>query len=270
MFTKNTTSSDSSLSKNQSKKQALVIVDAYNSGGRLVESFNEKFKDNSNTVAVHVQSTLKPYNKMAAPRSENYVENILLNSNNEDTSSFEKNSESKSKGNIVLANNINDIIESLRKYDVMAVFAGQEPGVELADILSEKLELKNTNGTKLSSARRNKYEMRQAISNANLAAPKFIKSNKLAEILEWVNKSEEYPVVVKALRSAGTDGVYICSNENELKKAFNELIGSETIYSETNTDILVESFLDGTEYVVNAVSLEGEHYVTDVGSIRKN
>lgn len=226
-------------------KNAYVIVDGYSSGRMLVDAFKEQFKNDSETVIVHVLSTPVPYTTMAAPEFEKYAESIVLDGD------------------------IQSVIDQLKKYNVMAVVAGQEPGVELADTLSEKLQLKNTNGTEKSAARRNKFDMVKTIAEAGLAAPKFLKSSNLSQILDWVRENTQYPVVIKALRSAGTDGVYISSSEEELKAAFGKLIGSESIYNETNQEVLIESFLDGTEYVVNAVSMDGIHYVTDVWMYQK-
>lgn len=225
--------------------KALVIVDGYSSGRLLVDSFNRKFKDHPDMVAVHVLSTPTPYTSMAAPETHKYAESIVFNGN------------------------LDDVLLALKKYDVVAVFPGQEPGVELADRLSEKLGLATTNGTKLSTARRNKFDMVKAVAEAKINAPKFIKTKDYAEILSWVKLNTEYPVVIKALRSAGTDGVYICANEKELKANYDKLFGSESIYNEINNEILVESFLDGNEYVVNGVSLLGKHHVTDVWMYQK-
>jgi biotin carboxylase len=225
-------------------KNAYVIVDGYGSGGMLVDSFRKKIDGDSDTAIIHVLSTPVPFSKMPAIDSSKYDETIMFDG-------------------------MEQVIDALSKYKVIAVLAGQEPGVELADKLSEKLGLQSTNGTEMSTARRNKYDMIKAVTDAGLNAPKFIKSKDLSEILDWVQKNTKYPVVIKALRSAGTDGVYISSNENELRAAFEKLINSESIYDEVNNEILVESFLDGKEHVVNAVSLDGEHYVTDVWMYQK-
>lgn len=225
------------------KKKVHVIVDAYFSGGKIVDSYKKKLKDNFEVAIVHVQSTSVPANKMPAIAFEKYDENI------------------------VCTGDIQKVIDSLNeKYEVIAVLLGHESGVELADTLSERFGLKSSNGTEKSVARRNKYEMIKTVAEAGLATPKFIKSNNLSEILSW---AQEYPIVIKALRSAGTDGVYICRNKEELKIAFQKLLGSKSIYDEINEEILVESFLQGKEYVVNAVSKDRKHYVTDVGIYEK-
>jgi hypothetical protein len=56
-------------------------------------------------------------------------------------------------------------------YRIVAVIAGSEPGVELADKLSHRLRLR-TNGEELSAARRNKYLMGEAVRAAGIRAVK--------------------------------------------------------------------------------------------------
>jgi biotin carboxylase len=220
-------------------KKAYVIVDAYSSGRMLPDIFREKICDNQDAVLVHVQSTPYIMSKMAVFEVEKYAENIIY------------------------TGIIDNVISALSKYHVLAVLVGQEPGVELADLLSEKLNL-SSNGTRKSTARRDKYEMIKTIADAGLAAPKFIKSKKISEILHWIEAETNYPVVLKVLRSASTDGVYICRDEQEVSEAFAKSIGHKTIMEEINSEVLVESFLNGKEYVVDAVSYDGQHYITDV------
>jgi GTP cyclohydrolase III len=61
-----------------------------------------------------------------------------------------------------LIDQINDL-----PLNVRAVFAGAETGVELADQLSEAMNLR-TNGTAHSEERRNKFAMGEAVRNAGI------------------------------------------------------------------------------------------------------
>src|SRR3712207_7457970 len=57
------------------------------------------------------------------------------------------------------------LAERLRPYAPIAVVAGMETDVPLADALSERMGLPS-NGTALSSARRDKYDMAEALRRA--------------------------------------------------------------------------------------------------------
>ena len=64
---------------------------------------------------------------------------------------------------------INDLINC--EYDIIASLAGAEQGVELNDIIASKLNLKG-NLLEKSNARRNKYDMGEAVRAAGLRAVK--------------------------------------------------------------------------------------------------
>lgn len=226
--------------------KAIVIVDAYSSGRMFPDILKTKIGCRTDVVLVHLQSTPYIMSKMAVFETEKYAENIIYNGD------------------------MQTLLQAFAKYTVIAVLVGQEPGVELSDALSEQLQLASSNGSSKSVARRDKYAMRRVIGDAGLAVPKFIKSDNIADVIMWREKENvSYPVVVKVLRSASTDGVYVCSNQAELEQAFAKLIGHKTIMEEVNTEVLVESFLKGNEYVVDAVSYAGKHYVTDVWLYQK-
>ena len=65
--------------------------------------------------------------------------------------------------------------------------------------------------------------------------------------------------VLKPCKSAGTDGVYIAKSLEECERRFDEILGTETVFGESNDNVLVQEFMKGTEYVVDHVSVEGVH-----------
>ena len=65
--------------------------------------------------------------------------------------------------------------------------------------------------------------------------------------------------VLKPCKSAGTDGVYIAKSLEECQRRFSEILGTETVFGESNDNVLVQEFMKGTEYVVDHVSVEGVH-----------
>lgn len=156
------------------------------------------------------------------------------------------------------------IVLMLKRLGVECVVAGAEPGVPLADRLSEGLGLKS-NGTELSLARRNKYIMGKVIQDSGLPTPSYAKVSEWEQIMAWKDVERvSYPIVIKPLDSAGTDGVSICENEEALRNAFKDLKGTQNILGSTNDSMLVQSFLDGEEFVVNSVSLNGKPYIVSI------
>ncbi|MEO7261048.1 MAG: ATP-grasp domain-containing protein, partial [Jatrophihabitantaceae bacterium] len=77
------------------------------------------------------------------------------------------------------------------------------------------------------------------------------------------------PVVVKPLASAATDSVAICADAAQVGQAAATILGTPTIWGEANLEVLVQSYLDGVEYVVDMVSWQGRRYTCGVWEYRK-
>jgi biotin carboxylase len=71
------------------------------------------------------------------------------------------------------------------------------------------------------------------------------------------------------LSSASTDGVFICHSIDEVRSAARNVLASSDIFGTTNREALVQSYLDGTEYIVDTVSWDGETYVCGVWRYEK-
>src|SRR3990167_3016349 len=217
-----------------------AIVDAYGPGMYFVPLLKEKGYN-----FIHIQSS----KSIPAPFRD-FIENAGF------------------IANIAYENNLNEVINFLRKNNVTCVIPGFETGVMTADILSENLKIK-TNGTTLSAARRNKSLMMDALRSKNVPTVNYLKTNNVNSAIEWANTKTNYPVVAKPVDSASSEDVYICRNDNELEIACNKIINKTNLMGSANTEALIKSFLKGTEYVVNSVSCEGKHYITDIWECKK-
>ncbi|MEO7260183.1 MAG: ATP-grasp domain-containing protein [Jatrophihabitantaceae bacterium] len=160
------------------------------------------------------------------------------------------------------------LASELGQYSPIAVVAGMEPDVPLADALSERLGLA-TNGTALSSARRNKYDMAEALRRAGVRCADQFKSDRAEDIVAWAQAAGRYPVVVKPLTSAATDGVAICADAGQVREAAEAILGTESLWGEANDEVLIQSYLDGIEYVVDMVSWQGSRYTCGVWEYHK-
>lgn len=157
---------------------------------------------------------------------------------------------------------IEGVAKKLRKtgHAVVAVMAGAETGVELADKLSEHLGLR-TNGVRLSEARRNKFIMGETIRAAGLRAVKQLKATTWIEIANFLSEWNPHPfyVVLKPVESAGSEDVILCHNISEVQDAFGRIMGKVNGLGLLNKAVLVQEYLDGQEYVVDMVSRDGVH-----------
>lgn len=151
-------------------------------------------------------------------------------------------------------------------HTIKAVVPGCEPGVELADALSEGMGVPS-NGTELTWARRDKAGMQDRLAQCGVPSAEQTKSPDLEVLLTWVRERETrlgkeaaYPVVVKPTGGSGGEGVYFCSSEDDLKQAHGELIGATQTGSGREVEQLaLQEFLSGTEYIIDTCSLDGEH-----------
>lgn len=214
-----------------------AVVDAYSAGRFLPRAFRKVGAD-----VVHVQSTPEWLPSVPPPDLTPYVANVVHTE-------------------------LASTIAQLRAHGVVGVVPGQETGVPLADLLSERMGLP-TNGTARTSARRDKYDMIETLRAAGIRCARQTKSDDAEAIVAWA-EAEGYPVVVKPLSSASTDGVSICRSAGEVRAAAGAVLGTHDIFDKLNHEVLVQSYLDGTEYVVDVVCCAGNRHVCGVWRYEK-
>ncbi|MCA1706299.1 MAG: ATP-grasp domain-containing protein [Actinobacteria bacterium] len=148
------------------------------------------------------------------------------------------------------------------------VVAGAESGVLLADELSSTLGVPG-HGMRRSIARRDKFEMQQAVRAAGLATTECFRSASADEIIEWVLGRNEWPVVLKPVLSAGADNVIFCQTKDEVVTANDSIMSSDDRYGRRNEVVLAQGYLAGAEYYVNSVSRDGVHRIVEVWRYHK-
>ncbi|MEV7117523.1 ATP-grasp domain-containing protein [Kitasatospora griseola] len=143
----------------------------------------------------------------------------------------------------------------------VAVLPGRETGVELADALSERLELP-TNGTRLSAARRDKYVQIETLRAHGVPAMRQLRTADESELRAW-HEQLAGVAVVKPLRSYWGDGVSFCDTPEESVAALRRLRSRGTVHGEPIEEVVAQEYLVGAEYILNTVSSAGVHQLTD-------
>ncbi|MBX9768367.1 MAG: ATP-grasp domain-containing protein [Bdellovibrionales bacterium] len=220
----------------------VIVVDAYSSGNLLAPEFKRRF----GLRADHVQSTREIWPIL---RPSFFPEH------------FER--------NFPFDNNFAELVTWAREAAPLAVIAGTETGVELADQLSEALGLATSNGTTMSPARRDKFLMIEACRSAGLKVAQQIKAKSWDEVSVWLAKTGLKKIVVKPLKSAWTDSVVVTEDFKVAKQALENIVGTVNKLGIQNEFALVQEFLPGVEHVLNSVSSRGRHYVTDMWKYQK-
>jgi carbamoylphosphate synthase large subunit len=214
-------------------RQVAVVVDGYSAGNFFPAAFAPY-----GVRLVHVRSTPELIPTMSPPNLSEYDENIVM----ADEAA---------------------LVERLRRDDPVCLVPGQESAVELADRLSETLGLPS-NGSALSRARRDKYEMIEALRRAGVRCARQLRTADPAAVAAWAEGEAGAPVVVKPLSSAATDGVYVCATPAEARSAAERVLAARDIFGFRNTEVLVQSYLAGTEYIIDTVSSDGHRYACGV------
>ena len=116
--------------------------------------------------------------------------------------------------------------KAAKSYRIVACMTGGEAGVDLADKLSEKLGVR-TNGTDIPN-RRDKKIQQELIKEAGLRSVRQAGGDKFSDVESFL-RTEDYPLVLKPVESAGSDGVKLCHNFNEAKEHFDVLMKSQMV-----------------------------------------
>jgi len=149
--------------------------------------------------------------------------------------------------------------------EIISVMPGAETGVCLSERVADMLELR-TNGVKLTECRRNKFLMNERVKNYYQERGEDIRVVKQLEVTKWDEGVTDwlmewnptpFQAIVKPMESAGSDDVKLCKNIAEVRQHCEYVLGKSNQLGLKNMGVLVQEFLEGTEYVVDTVSRDG-------------
>ncbi|MBR6587455.1 MAG: ATP-grasp domain-containing protein [Kiritimatiellae bacterium] len=96
----------------------------------------------------------------------------------------------------------------------------------------------------------NKYEMRRRAAECGVAVPKCVHVLEIAD-LELAVEPLRFPVMIKPVDNAASRGVYKAKSLDELKRLFPLSV------EESRQGVIIEEFVTGKEYVVEAFTCSG-------------
>ena len=166
------------------------------------------------------------------------------------------------------ADSFEETVELVRSFDPVLVIAGSENGVPLATHLADELGLPG-NPWKNIDKMINKDAMQKALEDAGIRSIKgrIVKSPE--EALEFCRENGFTTAVVKPLRGAGSQGLFLCDDLDEVSSAVSEVLSMKNFFGNENREVLVQERIVGTEHIVNTASCDGMHRVTSVLRYRK-
>ena len=161
-----------------------------------------------------------------------------------------------------------ETLKEVKKYNPVLVLPGNEHGVVLATKLANDLNLL-CNSIENLDAMTLKHEMHNRLAEKGL---RYIRGKVICtvdEAIEFYDNESLKEVVIKPVYSAGSVGVKICLNKEELIRGIKELFNKKNYYNEDIKEIIIQERINGTEYIVNTVSCEGIHRVTTIWKYSK-
>ena len=152
--------------------------------------------------------------------------------------------------------------------NICGVFAGTDPGIELADTLAKEYGTPG-NSPETSSARRDKLRMKTLVAASGLRTPKFSCCKSEEDIYNFCHTAQ-LPIVVKTPTGSGSKNVYICQSLDAAIKA-HQIITASNDFTSLNTPSfsLCEEFIQGIEYIVNLFGNGEKVIVTDIWRYQK-
>ncbi|WP_306361346.1 ATP-grasp domain-containing protein [Nocardia sp. CC227C] len=163
---------------------------------------------------------------------------------------------------ICYADRADEVLRVLAEEHPIAVIAASEFGVEVADEIAAKLGLRG-NDPHRSRVRRDKFHMLEAVAAAGLRTAAQARGTAAAELLAWRRATGLRRTVIKPLDSAGSEDVFVAETDAQVSAAVDTILGKTNLMLRTNEAVLAQEYLVGREYVVNSVSRDGVHRITD-------
>lgn len=156
---------------------------------------------------------------------------------------------------------LDDTLRALAPHQPGHIVAGFESGVLLAEQLGERLGVP-TNVPAHREARRDKFLMWETIRQAGLRTARHFRSERPEELLRWGREAGTWPLIAKPPSSVASDMIFCCENEGSLRHAAETILAKPNALGERNRAVVAQALLEGVEFVVDTVSVDGHHKVT--------
>ncbi|MCR4923752.1 MAG: ATP-grasp domain-containing protein [Lachnospiraceae bacterium] len=161
-----------------------------------------------------------------------------------------------------------ETLDEIKKYDPVLVLPGTESGVVLANRLAYDLGLP-CNDINYIDAMTQKNAMHEALKKYGI---RYIRGKIVRSSDEAVSFCKENGIdkaVVKPVQSAGSFGTFLCNDLTQVSEAVSELFTMPDFVGKPFEKVLVQERIIGTEYIVNTISRDGEHFIESVGRYEK-
>ena len=226
-------------------RKLLVVVDAAHSGALILPEANRRGLD-----VIHFDSGEAPASWLPEYDLPGYLDKLTM-----------------SEG-------LDAIVERLIGLpNLIEIMPGSEAGVLPAARLTQALVARGANlpFDGVEEAWRNKAELAKLLADGGISGvPQTLASN-MDEVYAFMAKHRlrANQLYLKAPASSGADGQAVPTSKKDLEEKFAKLQRQTDKYGHPIRQILVMLKLRGKEYVVNTVSKNGIHLVTDIWQYKR-
>lgn len=157
-----------------------------------------------------------------------------------------------------------ELIKTLSSQNIDRVYYGSETSVAITDYLANILCPAHANSPATANYRTDKYEMQEALRQAGIPSVKQIKvtgaltAEQEAELSTW-----DFPVILKPVNNAGSNGVECCDTVDHIKFCLSKQDKINVFGLEVN-EYVIQEYLQGEEYIIDTFSIQGQHHLSGV------
>ena len=159
-------------------------------------------------------------------------------------------------------------LEEIKKYPIELAISGNEMGINTIDRITHDLGLKG-NPIEFSQSHRDKDVMQDALKKAGLRHISGRKVKSVEDAKAFLDETGIEDAIVKPINGAGSSGLHYCSSREEILEAVEHDQDHFYLYANPEKGLIVQERIIGDEYVVNTVSCNGKHVITDIWEYRR-
>ena len=163
---------------------------------------------------------------------------------------------------------LDDLVGHLRGYDIVCVVPGSETGVRLADRLNKVLGLRG-NDPDTTYMRCTKEGMYEALGKAGIRRIESAVVASEDDVAGFWNDNALTKAVLKFSETGSTVGLKICDSLEACLEHFRLMHSMYNSWGSSDSPILMQEYIGGTEYIVNSISIDGKHKISDIWRYEK-
>lgn len=150
----------------------------------------------------------------------------------------------------ISTNEKDEVLEAAKKYKINGILTTSDYPVRVVAYVCSELGL---NGLQSRSAEiaTNKFLLRECLKKNNIVVPQYFKISNVHEIDNLKGKLK-FPLIIKPVDSSASRGVKKIETQSDLQQSFHE-----TQHYSKSGDVIVEDFVEGREYSVEALTAFG-------------